>query len=134
MVKLVQAAVALSAVSLAHAFLNTPPASVGQQAVARLHAAAACPIPRRRRTAALLLRAAELSLAVSEVPPEKDPLANIPAVKMHTAEGPCTRLLMVALRRGPPTGSLPRTEGPRDVLMQCTMPFPTAPRSTACCC
>ena len=86
--------VALSVVCVAHAFSPAMPVSVlGRGSCAPLQrgvgAAAAC---RRRPPAsasagAVRLRAADMSLEVSATPPEEDPLADIPAVKMHTAEG-----------------------------------------------
>jgi hypothetical protein len=108
---------ALAALSLAHAFSpqfvwvagrarRLPGAQVG---VRRSHGQV-------RRGGALRLRAADLSLAVSETPPEKDPLANIPAVKMHTADGapstayrlPCAAMHRAALPCRRPLRALPR--------------------------
>ena len=40
------------------------------------------------RGGALQLRSADMSLAVSETPPEEDPLADIPAVQLQTPDGP----------------------------------------------
>ena len=40
------------------------------------------------RGGALQLRSADMSLAVSETPPEEDPLADIPEVQLQTPDGP----------------------------------------------
>ena len=92
---------ALAAMSLAHAFAPQCVWVAGR--ARRLPGAQRVGVRRShgqvRRCGSLRLRAADLSLAVSETPPEEDPLANIPAVKVHTADGApsaASRLLCAA--------------------------------------
>ena len=86
------AVAALATLSLAQAF--APPFAGSAGCARRLPGAPRVGLPQRlrarvtpTRAALLRLRAADLSLAVSDTPPEEDPLAGIPAVKVHTAEG-----------------------------------------------
>jgi hypothetical protein len=88
------AVAALATLSLAQAF--APPFAGSAGCARRLPGAPRVDggLPQRlrarvtpTRAALLRLRAADLSLAVSDTPPEEDPLAGIPAVKVHTAEG-----------------------------------------------
>ena len=85
--------VALSAVSFTDAFGMSGPAIFGRSAMARLHAGVA--VSQRshvRRQGALRLRAADLSMEVSDTPPDKDPLEDVPTVAVYTADG-CTACL-----------------------------------------
>jgi len=82
------------ALSLVHAF--SPPCHLaglgrGSSLAGRVRGSASAAHMQRRRASSsgvLCLRAVDMSLAVSDTPPEEDPLADIPAIKMHTADGP----------------------------------------------
>ena len=90
--------IVLLCVSLAHAFSSSPacaalargrPAMLSLQQQQQRHKSLRRGCISAARGGVLQLRAAEMSLAVSDIPPEEDPLADIPAVKMHDDDGIC---------------------------------------------
>jgi len=101
------------ALSLVHAF--SPPCHLaglgrGSSLAGRVRGSASAAHMQRRRASSsgvLCLRAVDMSLAVSDTPPEEDPLADIPAIKMHTADGTCTLCLCAVVG----TGTWKRTQG-----------------------
>lgn len=102
------------ALSLVHAF--SPPCHLaglgrGSSLAGLVRGSASAAHMQRRRVSSsgvLCLRAVDMSLAVSDTPPEEDPLADIPAIKMHTADGACTLCLCaVVAANGEDTGTWP---------------------------
>lgn len=118
---------ALAALSLARAFAPQCVCVAGQ--ARRLPGAQRVGVRRShgqvRRCGALRLRAADLSLAVSETPPGEDPLANIRAVKVHTADGALSAASRVLCATSPISSHIPCM---RRAALPCRRPLRALPR------
>jgi hypothetical protein len=118
---------ALAALSLVHAF--APHCILVTSRARRLPGAQRVGVRRShgqvRRCGALRLRAADLSLAVSERPPEEDPLANIPAVKVHTADGAPSAASRLLCAASPISSHIPCMRG---AALPCRRPLCALPR------